>query len=270
MYIDSYHTMKNDNDYTFFGNTDRNTALHMGFELEVDLGEVDDNDDDDYDAACRACDDCTDDLARIALSTTNGDDFLHFEEDGSLDNGFEIITQPASVDFHIAQFAPDGLYTQLCDTCRSYGFKSHDAKTCGFHIHLDKEYFSDCLDSASAKLLFLFERHWDNLMKFSRRRSDRWCQRYESHAIARIIKDAKCGDIGRYYAVNLSNDNTIEIRLWRGTLNPATLLATIKLTARLAALAKETSAVKLAAMSWEDVLGDDPDILTYWNLRNNH
>lgn len=264
MNIESYHTMKDEHDYHFYGKAKRKDELYMGFELEVDMG-----DDVRYDDYRDNVGSCTDDLYDLFDSG-----YLHFEDDGSLDNGFEMITQPASVSHHLSLF-DDGTYAKMCRICNDYGFRSHDIGTCGLHIHLDKEYFGDKLDSASAKLLFLFERHWDNLKKFSRRRDEHWCHRYlnpsdnwfKIDSIKSVISAAKNRALDRYYAVNLSNYDTIEIRLWRGTLNPATLKATIKLTARLAQLAKETPAVKLAAMSWMDILGDDEDILTYARIR---
>ena len=261
-YIENYHTMKHEGDYQHFyikDETSRQDALLMGFELEVDT------DDDDYD-----CDEnfgCVDEVEGILPKN-----FVRFEEDGSLNCGFEIITQPASFAYHMNLFNT-GIYNQMCHTISNYGLTSHDNGNCGFHIHIDKKYFGKSLDSASAKLLFIFERHWDNLKKFSRRCSDQWCHRYLSgsysdyHSIKSAINAAKHHYIDRYFAVNLSNSNTIEIRLWRGTLNPATLKATIKLTARLAQIAKETPAVKLATMTWKDILGDDPDILAYARTR---
>lgn len=263
-YIDGYHTMKHEGDYQYFykqGEALRQDALLMGFELEVDAN----TDDDDYDYDENV--DCADEVENILPSN-----FVRFEEDGSLSYGFEIITQPASFDYHMSLFNT-GIYSQMCNAITYHGLTSHDNGNCGFHIHINKKYFGKSLDSASAKLLFIFERYWDNLKKFSRRNSEQWCHRYLSggysgyRSISSAIKAAKRHHIDRYFAVNLSNDDTIEIRLWRGTLNPATLKATIKLTARLAQIAKETPAVKLAAMTWEDILGDDPDILAYARTR---
>ena len=65
--------------------------------------------------------------------------------------------------------------------------------------------------------------------------------------------------------MNLTNTNTIEIRLWRGTLNPETFEATLRFTARLAELCKHTSAVELAKMNFEDLLRNDDVILSYWS-----
>ena len=68
----------------------------------------------------------------------------------------------------------------------------------------------------------------------------------------------------RYYAVNLTNSETVEIRLWKGTLNPETFEATLRFTARLAEICKIITAVELSKMSFEDLLGNNPVIRSYW------
>ena len=73
----------------------------------------------------------------------------------------------------------------------------------------------------------------------------------------------------RYYSVNLNNSDTVEIRLWRSSLNPQTFEATLKFTARLAQLCRDTRAVDLAKFTFDDLLGDDPTIRAYWNRISN-
>lgn len=63
----------------------------------------------------------------------------------------------------------------------------------------------------------------------------------------------------------MTNSETIEIRLFRGTLNAETFEATLKFTNRIAELCKNTSAVELIKMTFEDLLGSDEVILFYWN-----
>ena len=262
--ICSYHTSKNRGVYSFLCTKmqeKRSDVPYMGFELEVDEG-------------CSRRD-----AAKEINDAAPG--VFFFENDGSLGSyGFEIISQPASILWHIEH---RGLYEELRCIARNYDYTSHQNGNCGFHIHVDKQFFGDGLDVATAKLLFLFERHWDNLFKFARRESTRWCHRYKEDrrfckAIPNgkqivvdypsIVTAAKQRELDRYHAVNLTNTHTIEIRLWRGTLNVQTMMATLKFTARLCVLAKTRSAVELAAMSFSDLLGDDPDILAYWATRN--
>lgn len=249
-YIDEYHDFKDSGRILFYGTEDRRKEPYMGYELEIDggssnrRGKVAENIHDEF------------------------DDFFHCEYDGSLNSGFEIISQPASISYHLATMPR---YKNMFNAIIGEGFSSHNAGTCGLHIHIDRAYFEDKEDSSIAKLLYIFEKHWTNLKRFSRRKESQmeWCDRYGGKP-TEIVKQRKRGlGYGRYYAVNLSNSNTIEIRLWRGSLNPLTFEATLKFTARLAEICKTKSAVEISRMSFEALLGDDETIKAYWETVKN-
>ena len=257
--IQSYHTQKDYGDIHFYGDKSRKDDCYIGFELELDS-------------------DHRFDREEIAeeLQSRFGD-FFAYENDGSLSYGFEMISQPASLSYHMSMMPK---YRSAFQYLLENDIKSHDIKSCGLHAHLDRRYFGEKEDSSIAKLLFLFERHRPELLKFSRRTEAQcsdWCrsrkQNYSGEAgwIKKAVMESRAYShySNRYYSVNLTNDNTIEIRLWRGTLNPQTFEATLKFTARLAELCKNTRAVELAKMAFDDLLGDDPTIRAYWNRINN-
>ena len=81
------------------------------------------------------------------------------------------------------------------------------------------------------------EKHWNELLKFSRRTNrqlERWAARYGYKDTPKEMMDhAKSYHYGRYTCVNLTNEDTVEIRIFRGTLKYNTLAATIQLTDRL-------------------------------------
>ena len=159
---------------------------------------------------------------------------------------------------------------------------SHDAGTCGLHIHLDRKFFGNKEDSSIAKLLYLFEKFRPEIMTFSRRTEDQassWArsrkQNYGGEAgwIKKAVLDSKgyLSYQNRYYSVNLSNADTIELRIFRGTLNVQTFEATLRFATFLAKLCKNTPAVRLAKMTFEDILlsSSDEVILSYWNRINS-
>lgn len=258
--IQSYHSMKDYGDIVFHGDESRKDALHMGFELEVDS---------DHRVK-------RDEIAG-RLQDMFGS-FLHYERDGSLsDSGFEIISFPATLKYHLSMMPK---YSEAFKYLLESDMKSHDIGSCGFHIHLDRRYFGAKEDSSIAKLLYIFEKFRPQLMKFSRRtetQSADWCrsrkQNYNTNAgwIKQAVIESKAYNNyqSRYYSVNLTNSETIEIRLWRGSLNPQTFEATLRFTARLAGICKTVRAVELAKMTFEDLLGSDKVILAYWNRINN-
>lgn len=246
-HIDSYHTYKNEHEYQFYGEEKRSECPYLGFELEVDDGENPNS--------------------AIEQIENVSPYLFHYEEDGSLSgDGFEIISPPASFNYWM-EFVENS-FPSISKSLVRYGYRSHDPRTCGLHVHIDKAFFGNQLDSSEAKLVYLFERHWDNMVRFSRRSPHQlhWADKY-CRTAGEIIKTAKDNkdNLSRYQAVNLTNDNTIEIRLWRGTLNPKTFKATLKFTARLAEIVKTTPSAKLVKMKFEDLLGEDSAILEYWD-----
>jgi len=252
--IESYHTFKNYGDIKFYGDEDRSEVPIIGLELEVDT------------------DHKIDRTAVINRFKDDFGDFLHYEEDGSLRYGWENISQPASLSYHLGMM---NKYKEWFEILTEEGLRSHDTNSCGLHIHIDRIYFGKSEDSSIGKLLYIFERFRNELMVFSRRteyQANDWARsRKQSNTksgwIKKAVIDSKqyCEHSERYYAVNLINSETIEIRLWRGTLNIETFEATLKFTARLAELCKNTRAADIAKMTFEELLGDDKTILSYWN-----
>ena len=165
----------------------------------------------------------------------NWGDQAYFNSDGSLSSrGFEIITQPMTDDYMRKTFFPqiDSVFKGLVD---DYGYRSHDTDTCGLHFHFSREMFGygDRRDRALEKFMLFFEDYYDDIVKFSRRRPAglRWCKKYlgdeygynSSKDIKDLAKGKKYAD--RYHAVNITNRNTVEVRIMRGTLNPDTFKA---------------------------------------------
>ena len=73
------------------------------------------------------------------------------------------------------------------------------------------------------------------------------------------MEHAKKAYQGRYTCVNLTNTDTIEFRIFRGTLKCNTLIATLQLVEKLCNVAVSLSEERLQALSWSDImLGIDP------------
>ena len=257
--IRDYHEFKNNGNIIFHGDENRRDALYMGFELEIDS---------DHHV----------DRERIArgLQERFGD-FMHYENDGSLNFGFECITQPASLNYHLSLMPK---YKEAFKYLIENEMMGHDAKTAGFHIHIDRKFFGTKEDSSIAKMLFVFEKFRPELMKFSRRTEAQcadWCRsrkgtyNTESGWIKKAVMESKgfMSYGSRYYSVNLTNSNTLEIRLWRSSLNIETFEATLRFTERIANICKHVRAIDLAKMTFNDLLGNDEVVLNYWHRINN-
>jgi hypothetical protein len=113
-----YHILKNqvihNYDYRpetiFYGDGPR----YFGVELEIDKGgEIGSN-------------------AEQILAVGNREhDFYYCKHDGSLDDGFEIVSHPATVEYHLTQLPWKAVMAEAV----SLGYRSHQACTCGLHIH---------------------------------------------------------------------------------------------------------------------------------------
>jgi hypothetical protein len=194
-----------------------NATGYYGIELEIDGGH-----------SRRDC--------AAAIAAAAGDD-VYLKHDGSLNCGFEIVTHPATLNYHMQDMGWD----KMVDIAKSYGFKSHDTTTCGLHVHASRTLFGEyemIQDLNIAKCILLIENNFDSIiLPFSRRTPDRmreWsrCPRayindYDNELTA-INKAKRTGDEGRYQAVNLTNRNTVEFRFFRGTLNIETLFAALQ------------------------------------------
>lgn len=149
--------------------------------------------------------------------------------------GFEIITFPHT---------EKALYNMNWEGAFKYllkkGYRSHDIKTCGLHIHISRTLLNS---TAIINMMYFYEKWWNDIIKFSRRQSreaNKWAGRYvDNHncssddELYQILEREYADYNGngehdmRYKAVNIQNCNTVEIRIMRGTLKLSTFLATL-------------------------------------------
>jgi len=191
--------------------------------------------------------------ASEVLKTMNSsiDDKIYIKEDGSLDDGFEIVSHPATLNQHLTVFN----WKKCLGKCEKLGYTSHDADSCGLHVHISKIAFGMSeleQDLNITKLLLITEMHWDKLVIFSRRNDyqlNKWACRYGLIPEDRILNNAKYSD--RYHAVNLQNEHTVEIRIFRGTLNYTTFIATLQFCQLLVNLVNLTDIKDLHKLTWE-------------------
>jgi hypothetical protein len=71
------------------------------------------------------------------------------------------------------------------------------------------------------------------------------------HTIIDKIKQFKSR--GRYMAVNLENQNTIEFRLFKGTLNFNTFIASLQLVVEISRYAKRTDLKNIPTTKFRDI-----------------
>lgn len=226
----------------------------LGFELEVDT--VDEPESDNQEVADGLAD-------AVGLEK----DAVRFAHDGSLNYGFECISQPHTVEAFWEK-APQ--WQEMLKYLSVAGYSSHDVGTCGLHVHVSRGMFGKTeeeQDSAIAKVFVFFDENWEDLAKVSRRRNFSYCEknrlRWEDCEASygkkygkyyAWKKSAKSGNArGHYVALNNANSATFEYRLGRGTLNSWSFFSWIDLCLTLTANAKRITVNKVTSndlVSW--------------------
>ncbi len=170
-------------------------ALYMGVELEVDnTGGEYDNDD----VAETMCDM----LPAIC------------KEDGSINNGFEIVTHPMTSAYARSR---EGTFNKALSYLRSHGFSGHNHG--GMHVHMSKSAFSD-LHVIKFSRLFMDNVHfWTRLSQRKQANLDRWANFDSSPRFDReAVKGGKRHrNAYRYAALNFTSQ-TIEVRIFNSSI----------------------------------------------------
>lgn len=209
----------------------------------------------------------------LNIANGEGEKRLYCKHDGSLDDGFELVTHPMSLRYHMEKMPWDKILRRASEM----GYTSHQAGTCGLHVHVSRDAFGNTeaeQDTAIARVLYFFEKNWEELLKFSRRTQrqlDRWAARYGYKEQPRdILEHAKKGShAGRYTCVNLQNHNTIEFRIFRGTLKYNTFIAILQMVDRICDVALFLSDDEIKAMSWSAFVAgcQAPELIQYLKER---
>ena len=150
------------------------------------------------------------------------------EHDGTVTA--EIVMQPMT-EREYNKFPFEEMFKELVE----HGYTGHNNNSAGHHVHYSRGYLgynNNQIMNNAKKVCRFFEDHWDDLVKFSRRKDEqlRWCNKHNMVITQKTPYENLACD--RYYAVNLTNmfsnkRGTIEIRIPRGTLNPKTSRATV-------------------------------------------
>lgn len=239
--IFGYHSWERPSVKFYGGNDDGNT-LFMGVEQEFDNN--------------------SDTNRYYCVSKSNEilpESYMYYMRDGSLSMGVEQITQPSTFDFYKENYDK---FKNIFEIFRA-NFKRYCS--CGLHIHINRSFFGSEEDACIAKILYIFEKYWKEIVIFSRRNYDnicRWADKYHKSP-EEIVEMAKLHRISRYKAVNLCNRDTIEFRIFSGAKTIEDYYMTLEFINRIATLVKETKALNIQTMTWEQILGSE-ELIKYY------
>ena len=198
----------------------------MGFELEVES----ENDISEF----QKC------LSAYKLKKTIGD-FATIESDSSLDYGFEIITEPMTLQY-IRESQKDTIKAMLdCLKDNEMGQGKH----AGLHIHVDRDSLGTSSRSSEDvidNIYLIMETFEKEIIKFARREPNEYCNFISESSRERTLsyikhrKAATCGS--RYLAFNILPEDTVEFRIFKSTIDFSTLMATIEFVNNVVNIAK--------------------------------
>lgn len=207
----------------------RESPLFMGFELEVD--------------------NVRGDCESLAASVLNGDStgVLHCEYDCTV--AFEFISQPCTLAYHKNQHYNDWFFGELDGRC-----SSHDAGTCGLHVHVNKSFFDERGYDRLKTILFFFK---DELFQFSRRQRQDYGYSDFGERITKKDVTIKKAKNEKHYGhstwFNENNSSTYEFRFFRGTLKYETFMASLELVHNICIAAMSNTDV----ITWDSLLDGD-------------
>jgi hypothetical protein len=173
------------------------TELFLGFEVEVDWTQLNRN------------------QRQLALNLCP--DWTYLKKDSSVE-GFEIVSHPCSLRWLRENI---GQWDTLFEGLYNMGVRSGETTTCGLHIHMSKAAFGAF---HLYKLLKLFYGN-PGLVTVLSQRDYASLSRWANLDVAQrtLIYRAKARDQNgndRHCAVNLKRTETVEVRVFKGTLNP--------------------------------------------------
>lgn len=146
-------------------------------------------------------------------------EYCYFERDGSIGEGFEIVTQPAGLDVHTERM---GAF--LTNGKLKMGLRSHEGGACGLHVHVGREFLTQ--GQIYRIQAFLNDVRNESLIRSIARRYDNGYCRFKPHLAKFTIQNKHSTE--RYEALNVTNPDTIEFRIFRGSLRYESVMAALE------------------------------------------
>ena len=213
--IPSYHS----HSYNEFLTNDKNEKQFYGIELEVELERK-------Y---------STNKVAEEVTPIIEKEFFM--EQDHSLRNGFEMISKPFSYNYMV-----ENLESTIKDLCNKLDNSiDENANTNGMHIHITKQNYSHMFNMVC--LVEYYQKQLTILSNRDRTQLRRWASFLTSandkDLLSERLIESELDDEFRYFACNISNSKTIEVRIFKATNDNKEILGRIELIHNMSEYAKE-------------------------------
>lgn len=216
---------------------------HLGFELEVEA-----RNNSRYEGAS---------LVEGILGS-----HAYMKDDGSLSDGFEIVTHPHTLSDYQTEFN-----WEFIPKLKREGFRSWNTETCGLHVHVSRTAFGEgsimwnTPNNQRDQLILRRQAHELRFMKLiydNQRQVERIAGRSNNQYATfsdkgKLVSKLKHGNqsSGRYSAINTENDATLEVRVFKGSLRKERVLSALEFVAASVEYTRNLKVTaKNQALSW--------------------
>jgi len=158
----------------------------------------------------------------------------YMKSDASLSDGFEIVTHPHTLEYYQNQFD-----WSVLNKLKRNGHRSWNTDTCGLHVHVSREAFGGRINyDSSPQDIMRMQAHqlrfmkliYDNERQVSRiagRASNSYASFSDKGNLVPKVKHGQSRH-GHCAAVNVENYNTLEIRVFKGSLRKERILSALE------------------------------------------
>lgn len=184
----------------------------------------------------------------------------YMKDDGSLNDGFEIVTHPHTLEAYKTDFN-----WEFIPQLKRSGFRSWNTETCGLHVHVSRTAFGTGVAQWNSpdrdQIILRKQAHELRFMKLiydNQRQVERIAGRSGNHFATfedkgRLVSKLKYGNqsSGRYSAINTENDATLEVRVFKGSLRKERVMSALEFVAASVEYTRDLKVTsKNQALSW--------------------
>jgi len=174
-----------------------------------------------------------------------GGEYCKFKSDGSLRNGFEMVTAPCTLAYHRQQIDKLFDWNGWTDEDKNTYVKAWNTDTCGIHVHLNRGSFTG---SQIGKILQIVNE--DMNRNFIEAVAGRKANDYAKFSKKSIAEGGQ-RDYSKYEAVNTAHSQSIELRIFRGNATKNGILRVLEFSFALGEYVQQCS---FKALHYRDFL----------------
>lgn len=229
----------------FMPGESEDTTLLLGAEIEVG-GNNNISSDNDKNSTVKKC------IQIMNGSDSDEENLIYSTHDSTVQIEFD--TMPCSLEFHKNKMN----YREMFEYLDKEGYKGHDCKTAGLHIHANRSYLGKSRISQElviSKIIYILEKFNDEICVIARRDND-----YSEFAGEKQNEDSivelygKYKNKGKRAALNLQHKDTIEFRMFKSTLKYETFILTLEFVKNIIDYAKSVDIEEIELAKWSDLM----------------